>query len=70
MHQRNRLKREANQSILEIDNTRKIIILSGDSSIKETALPVGEISFKEKSFNLSELDQQIHILKKARKNSY
>jgi len=52
---------EATKAILEIDKTAKIIIVSGDSSIKEIALTTGAICFKEKPFNIFELAQQIHL---------
>ena len=55
-------------AILEIDKTAKIIIVSRDSSIKETALATGAIYFTEKPFHISELDQQIQFLKKQKKN--
>jgi len=58
---------EATQAILEIDKTAKIVIVSGDPSIKEKALASGAICFKEKPFNLSEISQQIYILKKQKK---
>ena len=52
---------EATKAILKIDKTAKIIIVSGDSSIKEIALTTGAICFMEKPFNIFELDQQIHL---------
>jgi len=59
---------EATQAILEIDKTTKIVIVSGDPSIKEKALASGAICFKEKQFNLSEISQQIYISKNLKKN--
>ena len=59
---------EATQAILEIDKTAKIVIVSGDPSIKEKALASGAICFKEKPFNLSEISQEIYILKNQKKN--
>jgi len=54
---------EATQAILEIDKTAKIVIVSGDPTIKQEALSTGAICFKEKPFNLTEVSQQINFLK-------
>lgn len=48
-----------NTSVLEVYN--KIIIISGDSSVKEKVLASGAICFKVKPFNVFELIQQIKI---------
>jgi len=53
---------EATQAILEIDNSAKVIIVSGDSSIKEKALATGAICFNKKPLNISELEKQMHLL--------
>ncbi len=53
---------EATLAILEIDNSAKVIIVSGDSSIEEKALATGAVCFKEKPLNISELEKQMHIL--------
>ena len=39
---------EATKEILEIDNKTKIIFVSADKSVRENALLVGAICFKEK----------------------
>jgi DNA-binding NtrC family response regulator len=46
---------EAAKEILQINNTSKIIFASADQSIKEIALSIGAISFKEKPFNMKKL---------------
>jgi len=54
---------EATQAILEIDKTAKIVIVSGDPTIKQEALSSGAICFKKKPFNLTEVSKQINFLK-------
>ena len=54
---------EATQAILEIDETAKIVIVSGDSTIKQKALTSGAICFKKKSFNLIKLKKQLNFFK-------
>jgi YesN/AraC family two-component response regulator len=54
---------EATQAILEIDKTAKIVIVSGDLTMKQKALASGAICFKVKSFNLNHLQQQIDFFK-------
>lgn len=54
---------EATQAILEIDKKAKIVIVSGDPTIKPKALASGAICFKEKPFNLTQLHQQINFFK-------
>ena len=56
---------EATQAILEIDKTAKIVIASGDPTIKQKALASGAICFTEKPFNLAQLYQQINFFKKV-----
>lgn len=56
---------EATQAILEIDKTAKIVIASGDSTIKQKALASGAVCFTEKPFNLAQLSQQIDFFKKV-----
>lgn len=58
---------EATKAILEIDKTAKIVIMSGDISIKEKALASGAICFKEKPFNMSKIIQQINFCKNQKK---
>ncbi|HEY0087522.1 MAG TPA: response regulator [Candidatus Lokiarchaeia archaeon] len=53
---------EATKEILQIDNHSKIIFISADHTIKDVALAVGAISFKEKPFTMSSL---IDNIKKA-----
>jgi DNA-binding response OmpR family regulator len=50
---------EVTKAILELEKTAKIIIVSGDPSVKERVLASGAICFKEKPFNVFELIQQI-----------
>ena len=54
---------EATQDILKIDETAKIVIVSGDPTIKQKALASGAICFKKKSFNLIKLKKQLNIFK-------
>jgi len=54
---------EATQAILEIDRTANIVIVSGDSTIKQKALASGAICFKEKPFNFTQLSHQINYIK-------
>ena len=58
---------EAIKAILEIDKTAKIVIMSGDLSIKEKALASGAICFKEKPFNISKIIQEINFCKNQKK---
>ncbi len=50
---------EATEAILKIEKSAKIIIISGDSSVKEKVLASGAICFKVKPFDVFELIQQI-----------
>ncbi|MFX1418709.1 MAG: response regulator [Promethearchaeota archaeon] len=50
---------ETAKIILKIDNSIKIIMISGDSSIKEKALSNGIIDFHEKTNNIQNLCQKI-----------
>ncbi|MFX1570691.1 MAG: response regulator [Promethearchaeota archaeon] len=50
---------KAAKEILEIDATVKIIICSGDPSIKEKVLSMGVIDFIEKPFNLKTFQNKI-----------
>ncbi|MBN1217216.1 MAG: response regulator [Candidatus Lokiarchaeota archaeon] len=50
---------EATKEILKINNNSKIIFASADSSIKEEAISIGAISFKNKPFTLNKLIQNI-----------
>ena len=59
---------EATQEILEIDKTAKIVIVSGDPTIKQKALDSGAICFMEKPFNLTQLCLQINSFKNQKKN--
>ena len=52
---------EATKAILEIDRMVKIVIISGDISVKEKALASGAIYFREKPFNISKIIQEINI---------
>ena len=54
---------EATQTILEIDKTAKIVIVSGAPTIKQKAIASGAICFQEKPFNLTQLSQQINFFK-------
>ncbi len=58
---------EATKEILGLEKTAKIIIISGDSSMKEKALASGAICFKVKPFNVFELIQQIQVCEKQEK---
>ncbi len=46
---------EVTKEILQIDKSSKIIFTSADESIKETALALGAIDFKEKPFTMKNL---------------
>ncbi len=60
---------EASKLILDIDNSFKILMVSGDSSIREEALSNGIIDFYEKSNNLKKLCQKIkHIYNISKQN--
>jgi len=50
---------EATKEIVRIDKNAKIIIVSGEISIKEEAINVGAISFYKKPFNLTEFCQKL-----------
>ncbi|MFX1372152.1 MAG: response regulator [Promethearchaeota archaeon] len=53
---------EATKEILKIDGNIKIILISGDCSIKNEALAAGAIIFKKKPFNLQELYLSVSTL--------
>jgi two-component system chemotaxis response regulator CheY len=57
---------EAIKEILKIEKSAKIIIISGDPSVKEQAITSGAICFKEKPFNMLKFIQQINIYRKRR----
>ncbi len=50
---------EATKEILKFGNDTKIIFVSADSSIKEEALSLGVVSFKEKPFTIEKLKRNI-----------
>ena len=50
---------EATKEILQASNHTKIIFISADSSIKEEALSIGVVSFKEKPFTIDKLKRNI-----------
>lgn len=50
---------DATKEIIEIDKNAKIIIISGDKSIKKEAISAGAIAFNEKPFNLTEILQKL-----------
>ena len=50
---------EATKEILEIDKNAKIIIVSGETSIKKEAFSAGVIDFYEKPFSFTELRQKL-----------
>lgn len=50
---------DASKKILKIDQSFKIIMISGDSSIREKALSNGIIEFYDKPNNLNNLCQRI-----------
>ena len=50
---------ETSKEILQIDNGVKIIFASADSSIKEEAYSIGVFSFKDKSFTIEQLINNI-----------
>ena len=50
---------EAAKEILQINNNSKIIFLSADHTIKETALALGAIYFIEKPFTMKNLIENI-----------
>ena len=54
---------EATQAILDIDKTAKIVIVSGDSTIKQKVLASGAICFQKKPLKLAQLFQQINLFK-------
>lgn len=58
---------EATQAILGMDKTANIVIVSGDSTIKQKALASGAICFKKKPFNLTQLNQQLNFFKNHKK---
>ena len=51
---------ETLREILQIDNHSKIIFMSADNSVKEEALSLGAISFKDKPFTSKRLIENIH----------
>jgi len=51
---------EVTKEILKIDNNSKIIFTSADNSIKNLALSIGVISFKEKPFKHEKLIKNIN----------
>jgi two-component system chemotaxis response regulator CheY len=53
---------EATKEILKINGKMKIILISGDCSIKNEALNAGVISFKKKPFSLQELYSSLSII--------
>ena len=57
---------EAAKEILEITNKSKIIFASADKSVREEAISMGIVSFKDKPFTLEKL---INNIKKALTNS-
>lgn len=50
---------DATKEIIEIDKNAKIVVVSGDNSIKKEAISVGAIDFNEKPFKLTELHQKL-----------
>ena len=52
---------EAMKEILKIDKNVKILLISGDCSIRNEALAAGAICFKKKPFSLQELYSLISI---------
>jgi two-component system chemotaxis response regulator CheY len=50
---------EATKEILQIDKSSKIIFTSADQSIKESALALGAIDFKEKPFTMNDLIESL-----------
>ena len=50
---------EASREILRMDGTPKIIFASADKSIREEALSLGVLSFKDKPFTLQRLFNNI-----------
>jgi len=53
---------DATKEILQIDNHSKIIFTSADTNIREEALSIGAVSFKDKPFTIERL---INNIKKA-----
>ena len=51
---------ETLREILQIDNHSKIIFMSADNSVKEEALSLGAISFKDKPFTAKRLVDNIN----------
>ena len=51
---------ETLREILRIDNLSKVIFMSADTSVKEEALSLGAISFKDKPFTAKRLIENIH----------
>ena len=58
---------EATKAILELEKTAKIIIVSGDPSVREKVLASGAICFKVKPFNVFEMILQIKFCKERQK---
>ena len=50
---------EASKEIMKIDGKTKIIFLSADNSIKEEALSIGVIKFRDKPFSIKQLINDI-----------
>lgn len=50
---------ETSKEILQIDKSSKIIFMSADQTIKESALALGAIAFKEKPFTMKSLIDNI-----------
>ncbi len=50
---------EAAKEILQIDKSSKIIFASADQNVKETAMALGAIDFKEKPFTMKKLINNI-----------
>ncbi len=57
---------EATKEILDINSHTKIIFTSADNSIKNKAISIGALSFKEKPFGIERLKN--NILKSMEKN--
>ena len=53
---------EATKEIIEIDKDAKILMVSGEISIKKEAISVGAIDFYEKPFSLVEFRQKLIII--------
>jgi YesN/AraC family two-component response regulator len=51
---------ETTKEILQLNNNSKIIFISADHSIKETALSIGAVSFNLKPLDMESLINTIH----------